>query len=432
MLVGLMAVATWASKAEAAPRATLLTVSGIINPVSAEYLSGRIKEINGENSADIIVIQLDTPGGLDASMRIIVKDIIGSAIPVAVWVGPAGSRAASAGTFISLSAHVSAMAKGTTQGAASPVPAQGGSMSRTMEKKVKNDAAAYIRSLAEMRGRNGDWAVKAVTEAASVDEKLAVKMNVTDFIANSIDELLEKADGRKVNTPAGEVTIKSLGATVTHIEMTERERFLDIISNPTVAYILLMLGFYGLFFELSNPGVILPGIVGGICIILGFYAMQSLPINYAGILLLLLAVLLFLAELFVPSVGALTLGGVVAMILGGVMLIDSPEDYMQVKMIAVVPVAVGIGGLFFGLVSWAILAKPKKVATGVSGLIGEPGLAETDIAGIGQVTVNGEIWEAYANEPIPKGRGIVVLEKNEHRLLVEPAPEGGTKAGEEA
>lgn len=294
-------------------------------------------------------------------------------------------------------------------------------MDRTMEKKVKNDAAAYIRALAKERGRNEEWAEEAVRKAVSVDEKEALKNNITDMIAENIDELLRKTDGLTVKTSAGKRTLSTLDAKIIYIEMTERQRLLDIISNPTVAYMLLMLGFYGIFFELSNPGVILPGIIGAICLILGFYAMQSLPINYAGLFLLILAMIFFAAELFVPTFGALTLGGIVSMVLGAIMLIDSPADYMKVKLTVVIPTAAAMGIFFFLIASWAIFMKPKKIAIGAEGLIGETGIAETDLDPVGSAEIDGELWEARsARGEIKKGSHVKVIKKEGPTLYVEP------------
>jgi membrane-bound serine protease (ClpP class) len=412
----------------------ILKYAGIINPVAAEYLGGNIAKINSENSASLIVIMLDTPGGLDSSMRIIIKEILGSSIPVAVYVAPSGSRAASAGTFIAMSAHISAMAPGTSQGAASPVAGGGQEMSRTMQKKVKNDAAAYIRSLAKKRGRNEKWAEEAVRKAVSVDEREALKNNIIDLTAKNLGDLLEKLEGWSVETAAGKKVIHTKGAARTEIAMTERQKFLNIISNPTLAYMLLMLGFYGIMFELSNPGVLLPGIVGAICLILGFYALQSLPVNYAGILLLFLSVIFFVAEMFVPTFGALTLGGVIAMILGGVMLIDSPADYMKVRIAVIAPVAAGLGLLFFFVVGWIYMFKPKKVAIGAEGLLGETGTAMSHIDPFGSAEIDGELWDVRsAGYEIRKGEHLRVLKKEGHILLVEPAetPEENRANGEE-
>ena len=406
----------------------VLEFAGIINPIAAEFLAGNITKINDENSASLIVITMDTPGGLDTSMRIIVKEIMNSSIPVAVYVSPPGSRAASAGTFIAMASHISAMAPGTSQGAASPVSGGGQEMSRTMEKKVQNDAASYIRSLAQERGRNGDWAEETVRKAVSVDEKEALKKNIIDYVAENLDELLKQIDGKEVKTATGMKTIDTKSAGRVTIEMTERQKFLDIISNPTVAYILLMIGFYGIFFEMSNPGVVLPGIIGGICLILGFFALQSLPVNYAGLLLLILAMILFLAELFVPSFGALTIGGVVSMILGGIMLIDHPDEYMKVNLAVIIPVALFMGGLFFFMVSWAIFMKPRKMSIGSEGLIGEIGIAMTPLTPVGSAEIDGELWEVRSTAGnIEKGGAVKVVKKEGPILIIEPYSSEGDK-----
>ena len=396
----------------------ILKYDGVINPIAAEYLGGSIKKFNDEKSADLIVIMLDTPGGLDTSMRIIIKEILASNVPVVVYVAPSGSRAASAGTFIAMSAHVSAMAPGTSQGAAHPVAMGGGQMDKTMSKKVENDAAAYIISLANQRGRNAKWAEAAVRKSVSIDEQEALKKNVIDIVAKNVDELLEQVEGKKVTTEMGETTIEIAGATRSAVDMTQRQKFLGIITNPTIAYILLMLGFYGLFFELSNPGVILPGIIGGICLILGFYALQSLPVNYAGILLLALAIIFFAAELFVPSFGVLTIGGTVAMILGGILLIDSPESYMQVRMIVIVPIAMTLGGVFFAIVGYVMMFKPKVVPIGAEGFVGLDGLAMTALNPLGRVEVDGELWDARSEAGEIKEHDPVKVKRKEGPILI--------------
>jgi len=398
---------------------TVLRFTGVINPVAAEYLGGTIAKVNGEKSADLIVIMLDTPGGLDTSMRMIVKEIMASAIPVALYVAPSGSRAASAGTFIAMAAHISAMAPGTSQGSAHPV-SMGEKMDETMNKKVENDAAAYIKSLAVERGRNAEWAETAVRASVSLGERDALKQKVTDIVAKDLDDLLRQANGRTVKIGTAEKTLTLDAPRYAYIDMTRRQRILDTISDPTVAYILLMLGFYGLFFELANPGVILPGVVGGICLIFGFYSMQSLPVNYAAILLLLLGVIMFVAELFVASHGALTVGGVVSIVLGGLMLIDAPADYMRVQISAVILIAAAMGGLFFAVVGYGIFFKPRKVSTGVEGLIGLEGVTLSELNPNGQVEIDGEIWNAHSSGgSVAKGERITVLRKDAGTLVVE-------------
>ncbi|MBI5177860.1 MAG: nodulation protein NfeD [Nitrospinae bacterium] len=398
----------------------VLRFNGVINPIAAEYLGGSVATMNRDKSADFIVIMLDTPGGLDTSMRIIVKEIMASQIPVAVYVAPSGSRAASAGAFIAMSAHISAMAPGTSQGSAHPVAMGGEKMDETMSKKVEHDAAAYIKSLAIERGRNAQWAEMAVRKSVSLGEKDALAQKVTDIVAKDLDDLLRQANGRAVKMGKESVTLDLSAPHIAYIDMTQRQKVLDTISNPTVAYILLMLGFYGLFFELANPGVILPGVIGGICLILGFYSMQSLPVNYAAILLLLLGVIMFIAEVFVVSHGALAIGGIISIVLGATMLIDAPADYMKVQLSAIIPIAMVMGGLIVAAVAYGIFFKPRRVPTGIEGLMGSEGIALSALNPAGQVEVDGEIWSARSSGgEIAKGEKITVLRKEKSVLMVE-------------
>ncbi|MBI3794817.1 MAG: nodulation protein NfeD [Nitrospinae bacterium] len=413
-------LASWSSVSSASV-VRVLRFNGVINPVSAEYIGGGILKINSQKSADLIVVMLDTPGGLDTSMRMIVKEILASKIPVAVYVAPSGSRAASAGTFIAMSAHISAMAPGTSQGSAHPV-AMGEKMDETMSKKVENDAAAYIKSIAVERGRNAEWAENAVRSSVSLGEQDALKNKVIDFVAKDLDDLLKQAHGRKIKITGGEVTLDTANPSIIYSDMTQRQKALDALSNPTVAYILLMLGFYGLFFELSNPGVILPGVIGGICLVLGFYAMQSLPVNYAALLLLLLGVILFVAELYVPTHGALTVGGVVSLILGGVLLMDSADDFMKVQLAFVIPVAGAMGAVFFLALGYGFFSKSKRRFTGSEGLIGETGVAVSPLNPTGRVEVEGELWSARTDGgEIEKGAKVSVVTKDGPVLVVKRA-----------
>ncbi|MBI3815200.1 MAG: nodulation protein NfeD [Nitrospinae bacterium] len=392
--------------------AIVLKVDGVINPVSAEYIINGIKEASAAN-AEILIIQLDTPGGLDTSMRLIIKEMMASNVPVAVYVSPSGSRAASAGAFITIAAHVAAMAHGTNIGAAHPV-SMGGKMDREMSKKVENDAAAYIISLAKKRGRNEAWAEKAVRKSVSISEDEAKKENVIDLVAENIDLLLKEINGRKVEVVSGSKTINTEGIKLRHIEMTLRQRILDALSNPNIAYMLMLLGFYGLFFELSNPGAILPGIVGAISLILAFYSLQALPVNYAGLLLILLSIILFILEIKVTSYGALTLGGIISLVLGSIMLIESPAPYMKISFYVILPAAAATAAFFIFLVGAGIKAQRKKPTTGKEGLIGEAGIAESDIMGSagslceGKVFVHGELWDAHSSEEIKSGSEVVV------------------------
>jgi membrane-bound serine protease (ClpP class) len=385
----------------------VITINGIINPVSAEYIGKNIRKAN-EKRVEALIIELDTPGGLDTSMRDIVKDIIGSEVPVVVYVSPSGSRAASAGAFITLAAHIAAMAPGTNIGAAHPVGI-GEKMDKTMAEKATNDAAAYIKSLAERKGRNAKWAEDAVRKSISSTESEALKMHVIDLITKDINSLLSDIDGKNVQTASGEKVLKTKNAVVTREEIGIRHKILNLISNPNIAYMLMLLGFYGLFFEMTNPGSIFPGVIGGICLILAFYAFQTLPVNYAGLLLIILAIILFILEVKIISHGVLTIGGIIAMIIGSLMLFESPAPFMKLSLFIILP-AVIITALFFTLtLGLAYKAYKKKPVTGSEGLIGEKGVANTDITkNGGMVSLHGERWTAYSDEPILKGESIIV------------------------
>ncbi len=386
-----------------------ITINGVINPVAAEFIEKSIKKAQRER-VEALIIELDTPGGLDTSMRSIVKEIIGSDVPVVVFVSPSGSRAASAGVFLTLAAHIAAMAPGTNIGAAHPVGI-GEKMDKAMVEKATNDAAAYIKSLAERRGRNAQWAENAVRKSISATEKEALKERVIDLISKDIGTLLSDIDGMRVQTLIGEKTMKTRNSVVVRDEMSLRHRILNLISDPNIAYILMLLGFYGLFFELTNPGSIFPGVVGGICIILAFYAFQTLPVNYAGLLLIILALILFILEVKVTSHGALTIGGVIAMIIGSLMLFESPAPFMKLSLAVVIPAVIVTASFFSVTFGLAFKAYKRKPVTGAEGLIGERGIADTDIEGDkGMVLLHGEVWAAYSDEPIPRGSKVIVIE----------------------
>ncbi|MCX7793743.1 MAG: nodulation protein NfeD [Thermodesulfovibrionales bacterium] len=384
----------------------VLKVDGVINPARAEFVVKAIKKAN-DKGYSLIIMELDTPGGLDTSMRTIIKEMVGSAAPVVVYVSPSGARAASAGAFITIASHVAAMAPGTNIGAAHPV-AVGERMDKEMAKKVTNDAAAYIRSLAESRGRNVKWAEDAVRKSVSATEKEALELKVIDLIAKDREELLKKIDGMKVRTVYGEKIIRTQGAKIIYEEMGFRQRILDLISDPNVAYILMLLGIYGLFFELTNPGSIFPGVLGGICLILAFYAFQTLPVNYAGILLIILAIILFILEVKIISHGILTIGGIISMIIGSIMLFESPAPFFKLSLYVILP-AVIITALFFIITfGLAFKAWKRKPVTGAEGIVGLEGIARTDIKDDGMVYVRGEIWSAMSDEPIKSGERVRV------------------------
>ncbi len=389
----------------------VIKADGIVNPVMSEFISKSIDDA-AENNSELVVIELDTPGGLDTSMRAIVKKIISSEVPVAVHVSPSGARAASAGVFITMSAHIASMSPGTNIGAAHPV-AVGSKMDEDMAKKAENDAAAYIRSIAEKKNRNAEWAEKAVRESVSITEKEALELKVIDLVSVDTVALLEAIDGRTFETTVGKVMVRTKGVNITHREMGVRDRILDIISNPNIAYMLMLLGFYGIFFELTNPGVIFPGVIGAISLILAFYSFQTLPVNYAGLLLILLAIVLFILEIKVTSYGLLSIGGLISMLIGSLMLFDSPLPFFQLSLKVILP-GVVLTTLFFTMTVFLVIkAYRRKPVTGSEGLIGMEGSAKTDILKDGQVSVHGEIWSAWSDEPIATGDKIVV-ESMEH------------------
>ncbi len=387
----------------------IITLNGVINPVASEYIGKAIKKA-GEIKAEALIIELDTPGGLDTSMRNIVKDINGSDVPVVVFVSPSGARAASAGVFITMAAHIAAMAPGTNIGAAHPV-AIGEKMDKTIAEKAANDAAAYIKSIAEQHGRNAKWAEDAVRKSVSATETEALKNNIIDLIAENTQVLISKIDGRKVKLTSGDRVIMTTNVKITKDEMGLRHKVLNFISDPNVAYLLMLIGFYGLFFELTNPGAIFPGVVGGISLILAFYSFQTLPVNYAGLLLILIGVILFILEVKVASYGMLTIGGIFSMILGSLMLYDSPFPFMRLSLSVIIP-AVLVTAFFFGITfRLAYKAYKRRPVTGQEGLIGLEGIAKTDITlDGGMVFLHGEYWSAYSDNIIHKDEKIIVDE----------------------
>ncbi len=394
----------------------VITVEGVVNPVMSEFISKSIEKAEKENS-DALVIELDTPGGLDTSMRSIVKKIISSEVPIVVYVSPSGARAASAGVFITLAAHVSAMAPGTNIGAAHPV-GMGGKMDKTMAEKAVNDAAAYIKSLAEKRNRNAGWAEQAVRESVSVTEKEALQLNVIDLVAPDLSTLLESIDSKEIETAIGKKTLHTKDVPVLRKETNLRHKILELISDPNIAYLLMLLGFYGIFFELTNPGAIFPGVLGALSLILALYSFQTLPVNYAGLLLIVLAVVLFILEIKVTSFGMLTVGGLISMIIGSIMLFDSPLPFFRVSLKVILP-AVTLTTLFFSLsVFLAVKAYRRKPVTGVEGLVGLEGEARTNIHHKGQVFVHGEIWKAWSDEPVAAGEKVIVEKVEDLRLKV--------------
>jgi membrane-bound serine protease (ClpP class) len=409
-LAFVLALLALAAPAAAAPQpVATIEIEGVISPVTLRLVGVAIDRAQAER-AQALIIQLDTPGGLERSMRAIVQRMMNAEVPVVVYVAPTGARAASAGVFITMAAHVAAMAPATNIGAASPVMVGGGTADKTMMKKIENDAAAFIRTVALERGRNADWAEKAVREAVAITEREALKLKVIDLIADSVPDLLEKIDGRVIKLPKGPVTLATKGAPVRPIEIGFRDRFLNVITDPNVAYVLMMLGMIGLFFELSNPGVILPGVIGGISLILAFFAFQSLPINYAGLLLILFGIVLLIAEIKIVSHGILAIGGMISMALGSLMLFDAPEVGFRVSWWVIGPTVAATAGLFLFVVAAGVRALGRPPSTGAEGLVGRTATVRERLGPEGQVMVSGEIWRAVAEgEPLEPGAQVRIV-----------------------
>ncbi|MEO0129433.1 MAG: nodulation protein NfeD [candidate division WOR-3 bacterium] len=394
-------------------------LSGVISPASSAYILRAIT-IAEEKNAECLIIKLDTPGGLDESMREITKRILNAKIPVVIYVAPKGARAASAGVFILYSSHIAAMAPGTNVGAAHPVGMGGEKVDSVMSNKVTNDAVAYLQSLAKARNRNVQWAEKAVRESASIDDETALKIGVCEIIAENEEELIKKLDGREIKIHEQTKKLDTKSSPSKKLSMTLREKLLLILTNPNIAYILLLLGIYGLFFELQNPGMIFPGVVGGICLILGFYALHLLPVNYAGLALIILSAIFFILEIYVTSHGLLSVGGVVSLIIGSLILFESDLPFLRVSweviMVVVIIIVIFVGILLF----MGIKAQFRKPSAGKEGLVGEIGIARTDIDEKGGTAfVHGEWWNAVSDKPIKRGAKIRVLNSEGMVLKVE-------------
>jgi membrane-bound serine protease (ClpP class) len=404
----------------------LIKIEGAISPVTVRLVETALDRARADG-AQALIIQLDTPGGLERSMRTIAQRMLNADVPVIVYVGPTGARAASAGVFLTMAAHVAAMAPATNIGAAHPVSIGGGGDKESM-KKVANDAAAFIRTVALERGRNADWAEKSVRQSVSIGEREAVRLKVVDLVADSVPDLLAKIDGRTVKTARGPVTFTTRDAVVKPIEVGFRDRVLNVITDPNVAYVLMMLGMLGLFFELSNPGVILPGVIGGISLILAFFAFQSLPINYAGLLLILFGIALLVAEIKIVSHGILAMGGIVAMSLGSLMLFDAPEVGFRISWWVIAPTVGATAGMFLFVVAVGVRALKRRPLLGASGLIGQTAVARGPLDHEGQVAMQGELWKAIAEgDPVADGAPVRVVGVDGLTLKVVKAGEpGGT------
>jgi len=385
------------------PPVHLVTFQGPITPVAAEFLTRSLADAE-DAGAGLLIIRLDTPGGLDTSMRDIIKAQFGAQIPVVVYVAPSGSRAASAGAFITLAAHVAAMAPGTNIGSASPVQMGGAGMDSTMTRKVFNDAEAYIASIAADRGRNVEAASRFVSDALNLTADEAREQGVIDIVAHDLPALLDSLQGRTVIVDGDEVALETTGAEVIEKEMSARQKILKALANPNFAYILMMLGIYGLFFELSNPGSLVPGILGAICLLLALFAFQALPVDYTGIALIILGGVMLLLEIKVPSFGLLSIGGVTALVFGSLMLFDSPEAWARLSLSVLIPTVMVFAGFCLLCVWQVIRSQRRPVTTGLGALVGETGRLVQGIESaddMGKGVFHGEIWYATAPVPLP-------------------------------
>jgi membrane-bound serine protease (ClpP class) len=410
---------------EAARKGYLVEIDGAIGPATADYLAGAFDKAEAQEVA-LLIIRMDTPGGLDSSMRSIIKRIISARVPVVAYVAPGGARAASAGTYLLYASHVAAMAPATNLGAATPIslgglpkqsPArepdksEGGHEQAPIpadakERKLVNDAAAYIRSLAKLRGRNASWGEESVRKASSLSSGEALELRVIDLVAADLDTLLRKLDGRQVNLPQGTQTLSTRGLVIEIIEPDWQSRLLSIVSNPNLAYILMLVGIYGLIYEFANPGSIVPGTAGAICLLLSLYAFQVLPINYAGVALILLGLSLMVAEAFVPSFGALGIGGVFAFIIGSLILIDTEQPGFGISLPLILTLGLSSGFLLFFVAGMAIKSRQRPVVSGREEMLASHGLVVGDFTGEGEVWVHGEIWRAHSEQPLRKSQKV--------------------------
>ncbi|MGD9237324.1 MAG: nodulation protein NfeD [Desulfobacterales bacterium] len=397
----LFASGAWAAEGDV----YVVVINDAISPGVAEYINNSIEQAENEEAA-CLIIELDTPGGLAESMRLIIKDILGSSVPIVVFVAPRGARAASAGVMITMAADVAAMAPGTNIGAAHPVGAGGKDISGKMSEKVINDMVAHAKSVAEKRGRNQEWVEQAIRESVSVTETEALKENIIDLIAEDTDDLIRQLNGRKI-ADKGELKLDNAQKVI--VEPSLRTNILKTISNPNIAYILLMIGLAGLYFELSHPGAIFPGVIGGISLILAFFALQTLPVNYAGMLLIALAIILFIMEMKIASYGLLSVAGVLSLLLGSLMMFKNTGPDMGLSLKVLLPTIILISGFFVfvaGLVFRAQMSKPK---TGTKGLVGEIGIVKKALAPEGKVFVHGELWHARAQAEIDVNQKVRVI-----------------------
>lgn len=404
------------------PVFNVITVDGVITSPTAKYIAASIEQAKKDNAEGLIVL-LDTPGGMDTAMRDIAKSILNAPLPVIVFVYPSGARAASAGVIITEAAHIAAMAPGTNIGAAHPVSIGiGGSpedKDKTMSKKIENDAAAYARSIAKTRGRSEEWVEKAVRKSESITAEEALKLNVIDFVALDVNKLLVAIDQKEVNLAGGKKKISTKNAVVNNKKMGTREGILSAISDPNISYILLLVGLAGLYFELSTPGAILPGVIGGISLLLAFFGLSTLPVNYTGILLIIFGVILFIAEIKVMSHGMLTVGGIISLVLGSLLLFDTPEPALRLSFQVLVPAIIVASGFFMVVIWLAVKAQLRRHFSGAEAMIGAEAKVMKDIDNEGEVFLMGEYWKAISEEPVKKGARVKIIRVDGLKLIVE-------------
>jgi membrane-bound serine protease (ClpP class) len=397
----------------------IMQIADAISPGTAEFIKSGIKSAE-KNGAACLIIELDTPGGLAESMRIIVQNILASSVPVVVYVSPSGARAASAGVMITMAADVAAMAPGTNIGAAHPVGAGGKDIDGKMSEKIINDMVAQAKSVAERRGRNAKWVEDAIRESVSVTETEALKENVIDLIAKNTDDLIRQLNGRELKDKG---VLKLDNVKKVYLEETLRTKILKTISNPNIAYILMMIGLAGLYFELSHPGAVFPGVIGGISLILAFFALQTLPVNYAGILLIVLAIIFFIMEMKIASYGLLSVAGIISLLLGSLMLFEGSPPGMKLSLQVLLPTIILISGFFVAVAGLVFRAQISKPSTGSGGLLGEIGIVRKALTPEGKVFVHGELWNARASKPLEEKTKVRVVKVVNLTLEVEPADE---------
>jgi len=418
----LIFVSVLAGAEEKNPVFNVITVDGIITAPTAKYIAGSIDEAKKDNAEGLIIL-LDTPGGLDTAMRDIAKSILNAPVPIIVFVSPSGARAASAGVIITEAAHIAAMAPGTNIGAAHPVSIGiGGSAEdkdKTMSRKIENDAAAYVRSIAATRGRSEEWVENAVRKSESITAEEALKLHVIDFVAPDVEKLLIAIDQKEVTLIGGKKKISTKNAVINNKKKGTRQGILSAISDPNISYILLLIGLAGLYFELSTPGAILPGVIGGISLLLAFFGLSTLPVNYTGILMIIFGVILFIAEIKVMSHGMLTVGGIISLTMGSLFLFDTKDPALRISLQVLIPAILVASGFFIVVIWLAVKAQMRKHFTGTEAMIGAEAKAATDITDEGKVFLEGEYWKAISKEPVKKGAKVRVVKVEGLSLIVE-------------